>query len=199
MRKKYIILAIILVLIFSFFYYKKSKLGNNIIKINSEKSIENILSKDLKYNSKINVKVYSNKNENEYNLEIKENGKEYSLVEIDSDKDISGLKIEKKNGDLIVKNNKLKLEKIYENYKELTDNSLLLSSFVKDYLEIENKEKYEENGEIVIKIVLKNYNKYIKYKELYIDKNTKKPTKMIIKDSNKQVKTSIKYTNIEIF
>ena len=196
MRKKYIILAIILSLIFSIFYYKKSKLGNNIIKLN-EKNIEYILSDNLKYASKVIAKVYSNKNENEYSLKIKEDG-EYSLIEVTKNKDISGLKIEKKNGDLIIANNKLKLEKIYENYKELTDNSLLLSSFAKEYQEAEIKEKYEENGEIVIKIVLKNYNKYIKYKELYIDKKTEKPTKLIIKDSNKQVKTSIKYTNIEI-
>ena len=155
------------------------------------------MSDNLKYASKVIAKVYSNKNENEYSLKIKEDG-EYSLIEVTKNKDISGLKIEKKNGDLIIANNKLKLEKIYENYKELTDNSLLLSSFAKVYQEAEIKEKYEENGEIVIKIVLKNYNKYIKYKELYIDKKTEKPTKLIIKDSNKQVKTSIKYTNIEI-
>ena len=184
MRKKYIILAIILSLIFSIFYYKKSKLGNNIIKLN-EKNIEYILSDNLKYASKVIAKVYSNKNENEYSLKIKEDG-EYSLIEVTKNKDISGLKIEKKNGDLIIANNKLKLEKIYENYKELTDNSLLLSSFAKEYQEAEIKEKYEENGEIVIKIVLKNYNKYIKYKELYIDKKTEKPTKLIIKYGNKK-------------
>ena len=197
MRKKYIILAIILVLFFLIFYYKNSKLGNNIINLN-EKNIENILSKNLKYTSKVKVKVYSNKNENEYNLKISEDGK-YNLLEAIGNNNISGLKIEKKNGDLIVKNSKLKLEKIYENYKELTDNSLFLSSFVKEYLETKNKEKIEKDGEIVIKIVLKNYNKYIKYKELYINKENGKPKKLIIKDSNKQVKTSIEYTNIEIF
>ena len=197
MRKKYIILAIILVLFFLIFYYKNSKLGNNIINLD-EKNIENILSNNLKYTSKVKVKVYSNKNENEYNLKISEDG-EYNLLEAIGNNNISGLKIEKKNEDLIVKNSKLKLEKIYENYKELTDNSLFLSSFVKEYLETKNKEKIEKDGEIVIKIVLKNYNKYIKYKELYINKENGKPKKLIIKDSNKQVKTSIEYTNIEIF
>ena len=197
MRKKYIILAIILVLFFLIFYYKNSKLGNNIINLD-EKNIENILSNNLKYTSKVKVKVYSNKNENEYNLKISEDG-EYNLLEAIGNNNISGLKIEKKNEDLIVKNSKLKLEKIYENYKELTDNSLFLSSFVKEYLETKNKEKIEKDGEIVIKIVLKNYNKYIKYKELYINKENAKPKKLIIKDSNKQVKTSIEYTNIEIF
>ena len=197
MRKIYIILTIFLILIFSFFYYKKSKLGNTIINLNEKKNIEDILSNNFKYDSKVKVKIYSNKNENEYSLKIKEDG-EYSLLEVLGKKDISGLKIEKKNGDLIIKNNKLKLEKIYADYKEFTDNSLLLSSFVKEYIEVENKEEYEENEKIVIKIVPKNYTKYIKYKELYLNKKNGIPIKMIIKDSSKQVKISIEYTNIEI-
>ena len=197
MRKLYIILAIILILIFSLFYYKKSKLGNNIINLSEKKNIENILSNNFKYDSNVKVKIYSNKNKNEYSLKIKEDGKN-SLIEVLGKKKISGLKIEKKNGNLIIKNNKLKLEKIYENYKEFTDNSLLLSSFVKEYMETENKEKYEENGKIVIRIIPKNYSKYIKYKELYLDKKNENPVKMIIKDSSKQVKISIEYINMEI-
>ena len=197
MRKLYIILAIILMLIFSLFYYKKSKLGNNIINLSEKKNIENILSNNFKYDSNVKVKIYSNKNKNEYSLKIKEDRKN-SLIEVLGKKEISGLKIEKKNGNLIIKNNKLKLEKIYENYKEFTDNSLLLSSFVKEYMETENKEKYEENGKIVIRIIPKNYSKYIKYKELYLDKKNENPVKMIIKDSSKQVKISIEYINMEI-
>ena len=184
-------------LIFSLFYYKKSKLGNNIINLSEKKNIENILSNNFKYDSNVKVKIYSNKNKNEYSLKIKEDRKN-SLIEVLGKKEISGLKIEKKNGNLIIKNNKLKLEKIYENYKEFTDNSLLLSSFVKEYMETENKEKYEENGKIVIRIIPKNYSKYIKYKELYLDKKNENPVKMIIKDSSKQVKISIEYINMEI-
>ena len=197
MRKKYIILAVSLALIFSIFYYKNSKLGNTIINLSEEKNIENILNNELKYNAKLKVKVYSNKNENEYDLKVKEN-KDYSLIEVIGDKNISGLEIEKKNGDLFIRNNNLKLEKIYENYKEFTDNSLLLSSFVKEYQESEEKEKTEKDGEIIIEYKLKNYSKYIKYKQLYFNKKTGKPTKMIIKDSSKQVKISIRYTSIEI-
>ena len=197
MRKKYIILAVSLALIFSIFYYKNSKLGNTIINLSEEKNIENILNNELKYNAKLKVKVYSNKNENEYDLKVKEN-KDYSLIEVIGDKNISGLEIEKKNGDLFIRNNNLKLEKIYENYKEFTDNSLLLSSFVKEYQESEEKEKTEKDGEIIIEYKLKNYSKYIKYKQLYFNKKTGKPIKMIIKDSSKQVKISIRYTSIEI-
>ena len=197
MKKIYIIFVIIFVLIFSIFYYKKSKLGNTIINLSKEKNIENILSNNLKYDAKLKVKIYSNKNENEYNLKIKEDGK-YSLLEVTGNKDISGLRIEKKQGDLIVKDSKLKLEKIYEDYKEFTDNSLLLSSFAKEYQETKDRKEEENDSEFVIKITLKNYNRYIKYKELYIDKQNGLPKRLIIKDSSKQVKISIEYTNIEI-
>ena len=197
MKKIYIIFVIIFVLIFSIFYYKKSKLGNTIINLSKEKNIENILSNNFKYDAKLKVKIYSNKNENEYNLKIKEDG-EYSLLEVTGNKDISGLRIEKKQGDLIVKDSKLKLEKIYEDYKEFTDNSLLLSSFAKEYQETKDRKEEENDSEFVIKITLKNYNRYIKYKELYIDKQNGLPKRLIIKDSSKQVKISIEYTNIEI-
>ena len=62
MRKKYIILSVILVLIFSFFYYNLSE----------EKNIENILNNKFKYEANVEVEVYSNKNQNKYNLKIKE-------------------------------------------------------------------------------------------------------------------------------
>ena len=197
MKKICVIFVVIFLLIFLFFYYKNLKLGNTIINLNEEKNIENILNNKFKYSSEVKVKVYSNKNENEYKLKIIENG-ENSLLEVIDKNDISGLKIEKKNQNLIVKNSKLKLDKIYEKYKEVTDNSLFLSSFTEEYNETENKKIVENNNEILIKITLKNYNKYIKYKELYLDKKTEMPIKLIIKDSNNKVKISIRYTNIEI-
>ncbi|MBR1540161.1 MAG: hypothetical protein IJ629_03175 [Clostridia bacterium] len=91
----------------------------------------------------------------------------------------------------------MKLEKIYENYQEITDSSLLLSSFANDYKKASYKETKEEN-EILIKVTLKNYNKYIKYKELYLDKDTGIPLKMVIRDSSNNPKIIIEYTNIEI-
>ena len=197
MKKIYIIFLVIFILIFLIFYYKKSKLGNNIINLNEEKIIENILSNNFKYEAKVEIKVYSNKNENKYFLKIKEDDEEFLIDEIDGKEDISGLRIEKKNEDLLIKNGKLKLEKIYEDYKEFTDNSLFLNSFSKEYNETNEKEEIETNNGFIIKIKLKNYNSYIKYKELYLDK-TGKPIKLIIKDSSKQPKICIKYNSVKI-
>ena len=181
MRKIYIILTIILVLIFCSFYYKNQKLGNTIIKLNEKQIIENILNGKLRYEANINVKVYSNKNDNEYQLKIKENGENY-FIEAVGENEISGLKIEKKDKDLIVKNAKLKLDKIYENYKEMTDNSLLLNDFTKDF-EKDNKKIEEDNNEVLVKVTLENGTRYIKYKELYLNKDTGIPIKMVIKEN----------------
>lgn len=195
--KKIVIIGVIFTIIFLFFYYKNKKLGNNIIKLSNEKNIENILRKELNYKAEVNVKVYSNKNENLYKLIIEEMNRNSSIEAVDN-KNISGLRIEKKNNDLIIKNSKLKLNKIYENYKEIMDNSLLLNNFIKEYNETNKKKILEENDEIIVSMTITK-NRYIIYKELYVDKITKIPKKLIEKDSNKQVRISIEYINIEIF
>ena len=45
---------------------------------------------------------------------------------------------------------------------------------------------------------VKNSNKYIAYKKLYIDNKTYKPTKMLIQDVNKKTLVYISYKEIEI-
>ena len=152
---------------------------------------------NFKYEAKIKVKIYSNKNENEYTFKIIENGENSSLEAI-GENDISGLKIENTKNNLTVKNTNLKLEKIYENYRPITNNSLFLSSFSKDYNEENEVKNIEEKDSNVIKISLKNSSKYIKYKELYMNKESGMPEKLIIKNSDKQVVSCIEYINIEI-
>lgn len=193
----FLIIVICLVLIFWIFYYKNSLNGNNIIKQNQEEIIESILNNKILYNAKIKVKIYSNKNYHEYIMKQEENENK-SYLEVISEGDISGLIIENNNDKLIIKNSKLNLEKIYENYNSIMNNCLFLSSFSEEYKESEDVKKYEENEDIVIIIKIKNSNKYIKYKELYLDKNTGIPKKLIVKNSYKQIIVCIEYTNIEI-
>ena len=196
MKKRYIILGIF-ILFFLIFYYKNQKLGNTIIKIEKEKIIENILNQKFSYEANVKVKVFSNKNENEYDLRMIENHQE-SLIEAVGESNISGLRIEKKNGNLIIKNTKLKLDKIYENYREVTDDSLFLSTFGKEYQETGKRKETEKDDTIIIKLTLKNGNRYIKYKELYFNKETGMPTMLMIKDSSKQPKIIIEYTSIKL-
>ena len=121
------------------------------------------------------------------------------FLEVISDGDIKGLNLEYEENKLILKNTELNLEKIFENYNELSSNYLFLKSFIKEYLESEETEILEDDeNTIVVKITLLNSNKYIKYKELYIDRKTELPKKLIIKNSDKQIKVCIIYNNIEI-
>lgn len=200
MKKRYIIILIcIFLIIFSFFYYNFFINGNNIFKKSDEEIIDNILNADFNYTAEANVTIYSNKNQNTYEIKQEET-KEHSFLEVISDGDIKGLNLEYEENKLILKNTELNLEKIFENYNELSSNYLFLKSFVKEYLESEDIKILEDNeNTIVVKITLLNSNKYIKYKELYIDRKTELPKKLIIKNSDKQIKVCIIYNNIEIF
>ena len=199
MKRKYLIfLILIFFIIFLIFYYKNFLNGNNTFKKSNEEIIENILNENLSYKSEAQVTIYSNKNENTYIINQEET-KEYSKLEVVSKGDISGLILEYKENKMILKNTELNLEKIFDNYKELSGNYLFLKTFVKEYLESENCQVLEDEENIIIKISLLEFNKYIKYKELYIDKKTGLPNKLIIKNSDKQIKVCIIYNNIEIF
>lgn len=199
MKKRYIIILIcIFLIIFSFFYYNFFINGNNIFKKSNEEIIDNILNADFNYTAEANVTIYSNKNQNTYEIKQEET-KEHSFLEVISDGDIKGLNLEYEENKLILKNTELNLEKIFENYNELSSNYLFLKSFIKEYLESEETEILEDDeNTIVVKITLLNSNKYIKYKELYIDRKTELPKKLIIKNSDKQIKVCIIYNNIEI-
>lgn len=200
MKKRYIIILIcIFFIIFLIFYYKNFLNGNNIFKKSDEEIIENILKANLNYKTEAEVTIYSNKNENTYTINQEET-EEHSFLEVTSKGNISGLVLEYQENRLILKNTELDLEKIFENYNELSSNYLFLRTFVQDYLVSEEKSINQEDEEtIIVKVTVLDSNKYIKYKELYIDRRTGFPKKLIIKNSDKQIKVCIIYTNIEIF
>ena len=197
--KKIVFFVIILCLIFGIFYYKNFLFGNNIIKNRSSNKVDIILNSFENYCADMSVKVISNKTENNYNM-YQEVNKESSIQEIKDGEYIEGLRIELSQNNLKISNSKLKLEKIYENYQDLLNNSLFLNSFVADYENEDNdSDCYEENGEIILKVKLNNnQNTYAKYKKLYLDSKTKKPTKLEVKNKDKKQLICIVYNNIEI-
>ena len=195
MNKKIVfIFAIICITFFSIFYYIFCISGNNIIR-NQNEFVEDIF-KDLeKYEANIEVTVVSNKNENTYNMQQIVDGDNSKLV-VNSPENVKGLEIELKDGNLKITNEKTNMEKLYENYKAIINNSLFINSFIEDY---KNNEVItsENEEEIIITVNLdKNNNTYIKSKELYLNKNTGLPTKLLIKDNSQ--KTSIIYNDIKI-
>jgi outer membrane lipoprotein-sorting protein len=198
LKKRYIVFIIFFIIFFLIFYYKKINLGNNNIKLNEDDIVDSILSDSLNYKAELKIKIYSNKNDNVYDAMIIEN-EEYSRLEITGKKEeITGLLIENSKEKLTIKNTKLNLEKIYEDYKPMINNCLFLKSFSNEYRNNSEIKEKNENDSIIIKIKLKDSTKYIKFKELYLNKETGLPEKLIIKDSDKQVVVCIEYTNIEI-
>ena len=197
-KKITITIIIILVIIIGFLILKnmikKTKIGNNM---NSQEIVDYIL--NIKsYKSNINVQVNSNKNKNKYVLEQEydtENGNTQTVIE---PANIAGTKIILKDENLKIENTKLNLSQIFENYKGIEDNSLDLSSFIQDY-KSSDKSSYEENEkEIIMKTKNNKNNKYNQNKVLYIDKENKLPTKLIIEDDNKNMTINIQYNSIEI-
>ena len=173
---------------------KKTKIGNNM---NSQEIVDYIL--NIKsYKSNINVQVNSNKNKNKYVLEQEYNTENGSVQIVIEPSNIAGTKIVLKDENLKVENTKLNLSQIFENYKGLEDNSLDLICFIHDY-KASDKSDYDENEkEIIMKTKNSNKNKYNQNKVLYIDKENKLPTKLIIEDNNQNMTINIQYNSIEI-
>lgn len=205
-KKLYILLIALIIIAITIFLinfnknnYKTSNYGNNITNIDEvEKYILNISS----YKATMEVTIKSNKNTNKYILKQthKQQNEQYEdTQEVIEPENIKGLKIIYQNGTLEIKNIQLELTQIYSNYPYIEDNNLWLNSFINDYknIEVQNKKIIEENDEIKITLETKN-DKKIRYKELYLDKKTGKPTKLLLKDSNQNETIYILYTEIEL-
>ena len=149
------------------------------------------------YDSNITVKIISNKNENTYVINQANIGDKLFKQEILEPENIKGTVIIYDNGKLNIKNTKLNLNKLYEDYKYITNNQLLLKSFIDDY---KNKEiaNFDENEENIVLNVKTDVNKYIVYKTLIIDKSTGKPKELQVKDGSQNTLVYILYNRIEV-
>ena len=191
-----IILIICIVIFFIFFYInmaKNLKNGNN----NSSQEIVDYILNISSYATVVEVDVNSNKNTNKYVIKQKYISPNISEQEVLEPTNIQGVKISKNGNELKVENTKLSLSKIYNNYEYMIDNCIDLNSFIEEYKNNENK-NYEENQNEIIMNLQSNKNKYTKYKTLYIDKKTEKPTKMEIKDNSKKTVIYILYKEVKI-
>ena len=201
-KKTIIILVSVVLLICSFFiiknYYKIKNSGNNINSKSVDSIVNNILNMKS-YEADVLVRVVSNKNENEYKIRQQNIEEKVYRQVIEEPKELKGMEINFRDNKLEIKNNKLNLSKIYDNYKYISENALILTSFVKECKADNEKELEETDNEIVLKLKIKNeLNKYEKYKTLYIDKQTGNPTKMEIRDVSQNVRVYILYNEIKI-
>lgn len=195
-KKFLIIFVFICSIIFCIFYYIFSDSGNNINR-SQEQIVEEVLNGFNNYEANMEVTVKSNKNQNKYEInQVVDN--EYSKQEVVSPENLKNMIIELEKNKLKILNSNLNMEKIYENYDYVLNNSLFLNSFTNDYFN-NNSEIYEEDGKIVVEIKLSNNsNTYTKYKYLYLNAENYAPEKLVIKDITKNPYISIIYNDIKI-
>lgn len=192
-----IIIIIIIILIITIINNKKIKIGNNIIG-NSKQEISNNILNINSYKAKIEVTIKSNKNENKYIIKQEYKKLDYSKQEIIEPANIEGLTIINQNNKLKIENSKLNLSKIYDDYNYISNNRLFLDNFIKNFTDENDTKIIEETNEIKMKVKIKENNKYLVYETLTIDKKTKKPTKLEIKDINENTLVYILYNEIEL-
>ncbi len=201
MKKNKIIVLILLMvlLIMGLIIYKiKTKNLKNGNNISSQEIVDYILS-IKSYKSKINVQVNSNKNSNKYIMEQEYNTENGSIQTVIEPENIAGVKISLKDNLLKIENTNLSLSQMFENYQGLEDNILDLISFIEDY-KTNEKSIFEENeNEVILKTKNHSKNRYNQNKVLYINKENKLPTKLIVEDDNNNTTINIKYNNIEIY
>ena len=76
--------------------------------------------------------------------------------------------------------------------------NLRKETFIEDYKNCDESKVEENENEIILKTFIKNNNKYMVNKTLYVDKQSKKISKMKIEDLNQNVIVYIVYNEITI-
>ena len=186
-------LFIIFIISVGFIFYKNSiknlKIGNNK---NSQEIVDYILNLSS-YEAEVTVNITSNKNSNKYILKQKYQKDKERIQEVIEPSNIAGVKIIKEGKNLRLENSNLNLTSMFENYQYISDNSLDLCSFIKDYKKGEKSEWKEKDGKIIMET-----NRESKQKILYIDAKSGNPEKMEIKDNNKNIAVYILYKEVSV-
>ena len=193
----FIVLVIAVAIIFVFFKNtdKIKILGNNI---STTKDLQDYILNITSYDAEIEVTVESNKTTNKYKLKQKYSKDGTFKQEVIEPENIAGTVIIQDGQNLKLLNTRLSLQKIYENYTYIANNNLGLEYFIEDFLASNDAESREEGNYLILETSVKNENKYLSKKVLYIDKTTNKPTKMEIKDHTQNTIIYILYSEINI-
>lgn len=190
MKNKVWIIVVSIILLIIIFYSKmakKIKIGHTS---SSQEIVENILSL-TSYETEIEVEMQSNKNKNKYKMKQSYTSPNSNYQEVLEPSNIAGVKIIKEGNNLKIENTNLNLTKIYEKYEYISDNILDLSSFIENY-KINEKSNWEEKDEIIMTTAENNFER-----KLFIDKASGNPTKMQIKDTNKNTSVYILYNKVD--
>lgn len=205
-RKIILIIFVILIIaiIIVFFIknnYKNQNIGHNMSNKNLEE-IEKYILDISSYQAKIEITVESNKNTNKYLLEQTYQKDKIEKQTILEPSNIEGLEIVYQAGKLTINNSKLNLSSVYENYPNLVENCLWLNAFIEDYKQGKDRNNTsikEEDDIVTMETKTRNENnRYIYNKQLFIDKKTGNPTKLLVQDINKKNLIYILYNEITV-
>lgn len=197
--KRVILITIFTSLSILFIFMILNKNNNKKINTVNNKSIQEIehfLLNINSYKADLDIIIKSNKNENKYKIkqEVKEN---YEKQIVEEPEEIANMEIVYENGTLKINNSNINASKVFNSYPYITDNSIFLTDFLKEYKKTDCREIKEEADKIIM--IINNAEKtYNNKKELIVDKRTLKPESLIIKNKNNEIKTYILYNGIEI-
>ena len=173
---------------------KVKKIGNNST---SQEIVDYVLNINS-YEAEVDVEVKSNKNSNKYKIKQTYISKEENSQEVIEPSNIQGVKIIKEGKNLKIENTKLSITKIIEDYQDITENNLDLSSFIENYKFNPDSKFKEENNQIIMETTATTKNNYQKFETLYVSKENGNPVKMEIKDTNQNIIIYIIYNEIKI-
>lgn len=198
MKKRFLIVCVLLILIILFYCCYKFFIPGNTRSIENVNDFDEYFQTINNYSAEAKVIVSSNKNSNIYNLK-QSRIDDKSIQEISDVDGTSKIVIENVDEKIVIKNTELSLEKVFENYKETVKNSVGLDSFIEDYLNDDKKEILEKDGYYIISVKSMNsQNKYAKSKTLYFDIQNNCIEKIVVKDINNNEMVVIEYIKLEI-
>ena len=198
MKKKIFIICMIFLCLFLIILGYKFFIPGNNKNIESETQLDEYILSIKDYELVGNVTVYSNKNINTYKLKQYKKGN-YQRQEIINDNENNGLIIENEGNKITIKNTVLDLTSVFENYEEVTKNSIGLDSFIEDYRKTKDAETTEEEQCYKVHVKMKDsLNKYVANKCLWINKKSRKIEKFEVSDVNNNKTIFIEYTKFEI-
>lgn len=201
MKKIITIVTVIVIMIVIFFIkinYKSLKNGNNMSNKSAEEITQYILDINS-YEAEAEVLIETNKNNNKYKIKEKYSKKNNVFKrEILEPENIKGTSFIYDGENLKIENSNLNLNKIYNKYPYIGENNITLIDFINDYKESDETNIIESEEEIVLELKIKNGNKYVAYKKLFINKEEGKIDKLEIQDITQKTLIYILYNEIKI-
>ena len=207
MKKGAILLSIligIIIIVMIYFFQKNTNKNWNMGNTLNNKTIQEIEEYILNissYEAEIEVTVTSNKNENQYKMKQSYSSPNIEKQIVQEPSNLQGLETIYDGKDLTIRNTKLNLTTIYQDYPYLSNNSLWLHSFIEEYREAKNNGKtrlLEEENKIIMELESQTSNQSVQYKKLVINKEENKIEQLLVQDKNQKNLVYILYNEIKI-